>query len=131
MRTSIVSAIALAALGLGAALPAGATTRTALARDEQAISTTVRFGDLDLKTRQGADKLYGRLNIAARHVCNDSMEPYERLTHAFVVCRDDALSEAVQEVNRPLLTQVYDQHLPKYAGSSAAHHVTTAHAPHA
>lgn len=131
MRTSIVSALVLTAVGVGFAVPVGATTRATVARDEQAISTTVRFGDLDLKTRQGADKLYGRLNIAARHVCNDTMEPYARLTRAFVVCRDDALAEAVQEVNRPLLTQVYDQHLPKNAASSAAHHVTTSRAPRA
>lgn len=57
------------------------------------------------------------------------MEPYERLTHAFVVCRDDALSAAVKEVNRPLLTQVYDQHLPKYPTASAVHHASANRAP--
>lgn len=48
MRTSIVSALVLTAVGLGSAVPASATIRPAGLRDEQAISTTVRFGDLDL-----------------------------------------------------------------------------------
>jgi len=111
MRASIASAIALCALGLASTQPAGATARASpTLRDEQTFQTTVHYGDLDLKTHAGATALYDRLSFAATRVCSDLMEPHTRMTQAYHKCRSDALSTAVQEINRPLLTQAYDQH---------------------
>jgi len=130
MRTSIVSALVLAALGIGLASSAGATARAVNSHDEEVARTTVRYGDLDLKTRQGADELYSRLNMAAMRVCQDLMEPYVRLTRSYTDCRHEAVSDAVREINTPLVTQAYEQHAAKYLGETA-HHPTSNRAPHA
>ncbi len=131
MRTSIVSALVLAALGVGLASSAGATARALNSHDDEVAQTTVRYGDLDLKTRQGADELYSRLNMAAMRVCQDITEPYVRLTRAYTDCRHEAVSDAVREVNTPLVTQAYERHAAKYLGETATHHTTSNRAPHA
>jgi UrcA family protein len=126
MRTSIAAAVVLTIIGLGLTLPAGATARAS--RDEETARTTVHFGDLDLQSYQGASALYSRLSQAASRVCSAIMEPYVRMTRAYHTCHSEALSKAVQQVDRPLLTQIYDRHLPKEIGT--AHHAAPHHAPH-
>ena len=131
MRTSIASALALAALGFGLTSTAGATTARAIdVNGGETARTTVHYGDLDLKTHQGADELYSRLSMASVRVCEDVTEPYVRLTRAYEDCRHEALSAAVQEINAPLVTQTYDQHAAKF-GESVTHHTTSNRAPHA
>lgn len=110
MKAAIPFAITLCAVGLATALPASATTLASSARDEETVRTTVHYGDLDLQTRAGASALYSRLSEAATHVCGDLMEPYARLTQAYHRCRNDALAAAVREIDRPPVTEVYDQH---------------------
>ena len=127
MRTSIASALVLAALGIGLTAPAGATAR--VNSNEETFRTTVHFGDLDLKTRQDADELYSRLDLAAMRVCEDATEPYVRLTRTYTECRHEALSDAVREINSPLVTQAYEQHAPRYVGA-VGHHPSN-RAPHA
>jgi UrcA family protein len=127
MRTSIASALVLVALGFGLTAPAGATAR--VNPNEETYRTTVHFGDLDVKTRQGADELYSRLDLAAMRVCEDATEPYVRLTRTYKECRHEALSDAVREINSPLVTQAYEQRAPRYAGE-VAHHPSN-RAPHA
>jgi len=131
MRTSTLSAFVVAALGVGLAATAGATTARSIdVNGAETARTTVHFNDLDIHTRQGADELYSRLNLAAMRVCKDVMEPYVRLTRAYEDCRHDAISAAVQEINVPLVTQTYDQHAAKY-GDATVHHATSNRAPHA
>ena len=132
MRTSTLSAFVVAALGVGLAATAGATTARTFVdvNGTETARTTVHYSDLDVQTRQGADELYSRLNMAAVRVCEDVTEPYVRLTRAYEDCRHGALSAAVQEINAPLVTQDYDQHAAKF-GDAAAHHTTSNRAPHA
>ena len=132
MRTSTLSAFVVAALGVGLAATAGATAaRTPVdANGAETARTTVHYGDLDIHTRQGADELYSRLDMAAGRVCTDIMEPYVRLTRAYKECRHSAISAAVQKINAPLVTQTYDQHAAKF-GDAAVHHAASNRAPHA
>ena len=134
MRTSTLSAFVVAALGVGLAATAGATTGTARTfvdvNGAETARTTVHYGDLDIHTRQGADELYSRLNMAAVRVCEDVTEPYVRLTRAYEDCRHNAISAAVQQVNAPLVTQTFDQHAAKF-GDTTAHHAASNRAPHA
>ena len=127
MRTSIASALVLVALGFGLTAPAGATAR--VNPNEETYRTTVHFGDLNLKTRQGADQLYSRLDLAAMRVCEDATDAYVRLTRTYKECRHEALSDAVREVNSPLVTQAYEQRAPRSVGE-VAHHPSN-RAPHA
>jgi len=130
MRTSIASALVLVALGSCLTAPAGATVARVNPNDEQTFRTTVQYGDLDLKTHQGADALYSRLSMAATRVCEDGTEPYVRMTRSYKECRHEALSAAVQKINNPLVTEAYDQHAAKELGQAATHH-STPNAPHA
>src|SRR5262245_17983445 len=130
MRTSIASALVIAALGFGLTAPAGATTARVSPNGEETYRTTVHYGDLDLKTHQGADQLYSRLSLAATRVCEDAGDPYVRLTHTYRECRNEAVSGAVREINNPLVTQAYEQHASKDFGQAASHHPTP-NAPHA
>lgn len=129
MRTAIASAFVIAALGFGLTAPVGAT----VARSqnlEETYRTTVHYGDLDLKTNQGADALYSRINLAATRVCEDESEPYVRLTRTYEECRHEAISGAVKEINNSLVTRAYEQHAAKLSGETATHHPTP-NAPHA
>ena len=130
MRTSIASALVLVALGFGLTAPAGATVARVNPNDEETARTTVHYGDLDLKTHQGADALYSRLSMAATRVCEDITEPYVRLTRTYGECRHEAISDAVREIHNPLVTQAYDRHAAKELGQAASHHPTP-NAPHA
>jgi len=124
MRTSTTSALVVAALGVGLAATAGATTaRSVDVNGTETARTTVHYGDLDVHTRQGADELYSRINMAAGRVCENVEEPYVRLTRAFEDCRHNAISAAVQDVNAPLVTQTYDQHAAKF-GDVTLHHAS-------
>jgi len=129
MRTAIASAFAIAALGFGLTAPAGATVARTQ-NPEETYRTTVHYGDLDLKTNQGADALYSRINMAATRVCEDESEPYVRLTRTYKECRQEAISGAVKEINNPLVTQAYDHHAAKLFGETSTHHPTP-NAPHA
>jgi len=124
MRTSISSAFVVAALGVGLAATAGATTaRSVDVNGAETARTTVHYGDLDIQTRQGADELYSRLNVAAVRVCEDVTEPYVRLTRAYEECRHGAISAAVQQINAPLVTQTFDQHAAQF-GNVTLHHAS-------
>jgi UrcA family protein len=129
MRTSIASALVLVALGFGLTAPAGATVSRVNPPAEETFRTTVHYGDLNLQTRQGADALYSRLSMAAGRVCEDAGDIYVRLTHSYQECRHEAVSDAVREINSPLVTQAFEQHAPKELG--VAHHTTPSRAPHA
>jgi len=131
MRISTTSAIVVAALGLGLAAAANATqVRSIDGNSTETARTTVHYGDLDIQTRQGADELYSRLNLAAVHVCAEIMEPYIRVSRAYEDCRRNAISAAVQQINAPLVTQTFDQHAAKL-GDTTVHHSTSNRAPHA
>ena len=63
----------------------------------------VRFADLDLTREAGAATLLGRLQAAAREVC----EPLKSEWLDSHRCMDQALARAVAEVNAPALTDRY------------------------
>jgi UrcA family protein len=74
-----------------------------------ARSVAVSYSTIDLTTQRGADKLYQRLRYAAREVCEPLDErgvPSLRL--AWSACYQQALSSAVAEVDRPLVTALYN-----------------------
>ncbi|HEY0411581.1 MAG TPA: UrcA family protein [Allosphingosinicella sp.] len=81
---------ALAAIALTGATLAISTPVSAETIDD---AVTVRFGDLDLSTRAGADKLDRRLVSAAREVCG--WVPREMDLKADVIaCRQRAVAKA-------------------------------------
>jgi UrcA family protein len=63
----------------------------------------VRYADLDLTHAAGAAVLLGRIQAAAREVC-EPLQPQWKVSRQ---CMDQALARAVADVNAPMLTDYY------------------------
>jgi len=65
---------------------------------------TVKFSDLNLGTPSGVEALYGRIHAAARRVCSQPAGEWATPRS----CMTKAESEAISQVNIPLLTAFYN-----------------------
>jgi UrcA family protein len=77
---------------------------------DEAPSINVRYGDLDLSTTNGADKLYVRIKVAATRVCPEVDNRNLAAFAAMRTCRSGAIARAVHEVNSPRLAATYAAH---------------------
>ncbi|MGO9592910.1 MAG: UrcA family protein [Steroidobacteraceae bacterium] len=88
-----------------------ASTGTALAWDYsgEALTKKVTYGDLNLDNEQGAKALYNRIRSAAKEVCApfESKELARRIV--WQTCVDHAVTSAVGQVNRPMVTAVHNR----------------------
>jgi len=91
----------------------GAVSGTALADDGDAAparTMVVRFGDLNLSSEEGVQKLYGRIRQAATTVCSEtgpsSARPYSL---EFQQCKEQAINTAVGKINNKVLTAMHQQ----------------------
>lgn len=104
---------------IGAALAAAAATLLAPAAahasdPEETTSVTVHFGDLDLNSQSGAHHLYLRLKLAAQSVCGDEYEAIDLSQRRDIMeCQRVAIEHAVEHVDRPQLTALYDRYHPR------------------
>jgi UrcA family protein len=81
--------------------------------NNETTSRTVRFGDLDLDSSRGADHLFLRLKLAAEAVCGDANDAVSLDERAEILrCQQKAVEGAVERVDRPLLTRIYDLDFP-------------------
>jgi UrcA family protein len=94
-----VVASAAIAWGAGSAAQAGEA-------DNSVPHKVVRFQDLNLDSPEGAAVLYQRINAAAHEVCGDP-DKYDLSQLKFHSCVKEAVSRAVAQVDRPLLTSLY------------------------
>jgi UrcA family protein len=93
-------ALALAALACACvASPVFASTAPA-----DSASEKVTYRDLNIGTPSGAATLYQRIRAAARDVCGEEGRGLDE-QRAWRSCYHTAVSEAVAQVNNPLLTQ--------------------------
>ncbi len=67
----------------------------------------VRYSDLNLSTEQGSLALYGRIVAAAQQVCAVDDCRDLRAAAAAKACRQQAIAQAVRDVNSPMLASVY------------------------
>ena len=91
-----------------ASASASAQPRTTAA-DPDAFRARVRYADLDLGRRAGAEALLTRLRIAAKYVCNQRVPTPEsmRTIKRRRACIQGAMVAAVEGVNAPLVTALY------------------------
>jgi UrcA family protein len=97
-------AAAAFALALGSALAvAGEGSDHTTLRQQ-----TVRFGDLNLHSVEGAATLYRRITSAAEDVCAPSSMPGSRIVSSdYRNCVARAVGEAVAKIDRPELSTLY------------------------
>jgi len=82
-------------------------------------SVKVQTSDLDLKTENGAAKLYQRLQVAASELCGrTSVQSLERRA-VWLKCYTRTLQDAVTSINEPALLAIHRDHRndrPRHAG---------------
>ena len=81
--------------------------------DEAVVTQRVSFKDLNLNSPEGAAVLYGRIRRAANQVCGQWDTFNLSQWHAVHTCISDAVSRAVAQVNRPMLTSLYNEKTSK------------------
>lgn len=98
------TAAALTVLAAGTAIGAIGSAHAATA-DVPALK--VRYSDLNLSTEQGSLALYGRIVAAAHQVCAvDDIRDLAAFP-AVNACREQAVAQAVRDVNSPMLASVH------------------------
>ena len=92
-RRTASQALALAGLAM---LSLARPSLARAADPNQPPSVTVSFGDLDMSTPQGAERLYQRLTVAAAAVCPSYDVGDLQARRVSQLCRKDALSRALE-----------------------------------
>jgi UrcA family protein len=98
---------AAAVVGL---LAFGAAGAQVSASELQGPDVVVRFGDLDLSTRSGAEQLYSRIHQAAARVCRTQAFTELAMHVASLRCLDQLEEVTVANVRSPQLAAVYAAH---------------------
>ncbi len=107
MKSTFASRFAL--LGTTAmALSLGVAHTYAATPDDKAPTHVVRYGDLDLSQPSGAQRLYERIQIAARLVCDNPMLPALSEVPVYEACVKKAVSQAVEQVGSARVTQIHE-----------------------
>ncbi len=70
-------------------------------------TTTVKYGDLDVATSQGAASLYNRIRFASEAVCSPSDRNDLASMSRSQKCVQQAIAGAVAKVNQPALSALY------------------------
>ena len=87
----------------------GIACSAAMAGTSEPPVLTVKYGDLNVDSDQGASELYSRLRMASRNVCSN----YERrglLKHpGWKKCYEKALTAAVANLNVERLTALHQR----------------------
>ena len=77
--------------------------------ETEARSVTVQYSDLDLTRPEGAQALYRRIEAAAREVCGHADIRELRSFREARRCREQAVDEAVRQVNVGALTALHQK----------------------
>jgi UrcA family protein len=81
-----------------------------LAAQAAPATKTVAYADLDLSGRAGAEAVLRRIERAAESVCGGAPSTRDMsMTIAWRKCVDESVSEAVDEVDAPLVTTIHDR----------------------
>ena len=101
-RLSLRCPTALVALFFGLAAASAVAGET-----DDAPSVTVSYADLDLSKPAGAETLYRRIQAAARSVCGPRHSRSLARVQAFRTCYEDAIEDALQQVNESSVFAVH------------------------
>jgi UrcA family protein len=92
---------------------------TTIDRQTGVLSVVVKYGDLDLATKDGISKLHARLRGAAKQVCSPLDSRVLGLRDQYDACVSDAVKRAVADVGNPNLARFsrYGRHVNEVASS--------------
>jgi UrcA family protein len=96
------------ALRIGFAAVAVWTALATVSRADDLRQVRVSYADLNVQTEAGAAVLFQRIRSAAERVCEVAgTRDLGQLTQV-KACTDHAIAGAVEQINLPTLTKVYD-----------------------
>lgn len=99
-----------AAAGIIGLMALGAATAQASTAALVGPDVVVRYGDLDLNSRTGAETLYGRIQQAAAQVCRPSDSAGLVMHAGFLRCQNELVARTVASVPSPQLAAVFESH---------------------
>lgn len=102
---SLFAAVAIAVASVG---PAAAQDATRSLTEPGALSIPVAYGDLDLTRPEGVKVMTVRIERALKAVCGNSRHSANAIRVMIAKCRTKALSDAIADINEPLLTAYYN-----------------------
>jgi len=102
-----VSRFRTIAAALVGAVASGFAILPAVADSSDVPQYTVKFGDLNISSPEGAAVLYARIKFAAKIVCSEYDSGGFEFAMERVVCINQAILGAVTKVNAPALSAVY------------------------
>jgi UrcA family protein len=108
-RYAVMAAAAVAlAMAADAAVSSVAVRGMAPIEDGgfQLRQTTVHYGDLNINSRKGADRLLALIDKAAADSCATPDMPTEKIKAEVRQCRTTAVKHAIAKVHSPELTMV-------------------------
>jgi len=115
MSKTIKTAVRRIALsGIATIFCAFATGSVNAEPGEQTYSKKVSYAGLNLSSQAGAEILYGRIKSAARDVCG-GRDPVLRGSITRTPCYRDAVSNAVAQVNSPVLSALHSKKATRLA----------------
>jgi UrcA family protein len=103
--TSLRGFIASAIFGV---LATSFATVSTAAEGTEFLQTTVKYGDLNVSTPQGAAALYSRIRVAADGVCWPLDHGDLSSKMKLAACVHKAIADAVTTVDQPALSAVYN-----------------------
>jgi UrcA family protein len=95
------------AISIFMALASSASTVCSAADPSDAPQTTVKYGDLNVSSTQGATTLYSRIQGAAENVCRPLDGRDFASQHRYAFCLRNAIADAVKNVDQPALFAVF------------------------
>lgn len=101
----LFAAVVVAASAIG---PATAQQANRSATEPGALSIPVAYGDIDLTHAAGVAEMSVRIEKALKAVCGSSRQSANAVRVMITKCRTKALTNAIAEINAPLLTALYD-----------------------
>jgi UrcA family protein len=107
MNTSTKVSRILAAT-IFAALTCSIATVSFASDSSDPLQVKVKYGDLNVSSTAGATTLYTRIRVAAEAVCRPFNNRDFASQKLFAACVHQAMSNAVNEVDQPTLSAIYN-----------------------
>lgn len=105
VRSAVLATFAAACLGL--------ISTNSRAADQtpgyEPPKTVVQYGDLNLASSKGVERLYQRIVAAAKQVCDNGDTRSLQSKALFRICTEQSIGRAVAAVGHPALTALYAQ----------------------
>jgi len=108
MTTKFASIFAALAFTVAAFGSASAQEPTLSLTEPGALSVRVAYGDIDLSRAEGVAEMSARIEKALKAVCGSSRGSANAVRTMVAKCRKKALTNAIADINAPLLTALYN-----------------------